>query len=100
LGHQVNRIAPIHSQTTPDRDDNLWQQARQRVSLRRHTLTSLALIAFFTAVWYFTGPYEGRDAYFWPILGWGIGLASHGFAASSSGAESAVEREYRKLSEK
>ena len=85
------------------KDPYLWRKAQMRASFKAHALAFVLVNVFLVGVWYFTGPYAGRDVYFWPVwplLGWGIGLASHGFAAYSSGAENAVEREYRKLSEK
>jgi hypothetical protein len=85
------------------KDPYLWRKAQMRAAFKAHALAFVLVNVFLVGVWYFTGPYAGRDVYFWPVwplLGWGIGLASHGFAAYSSGAENAVEREYRKLSEK
>lgn len=85
------------------KDPYLWRKAQMRAAFKAHALSYVLVNLFLIGVWLFTGPNEGRDVYFWPVwplLGWGIGLASHGFAAYSSGAENAVEREYRKLSEK
>ena len=85
------------------KDPYLWRKAQMRASFKVHALSYVLVNLLLIGVWYFTGPDRGHDVYFWPIwplLGWGIGLASHGFAAYSSGVENAVEREYRKLSEK
>lgn len=85
------------------KDPYLWRKAQLRASFKTHALTYLLVNALLLGVWYFTGPYQDHYHYFWPIwplLGWGIGLASHGFAAYNTSTENAVEREYRKLSEK
>lgn len=87
----------MHSQITPHRDETLWQQARQRVSLRRHALTVLVLIAFLTAVWCLTGP----RAIFWPAwaaLGMGTGLLVR-FLRTYFPQLGSVEQEYKKLAE-
>jgi hypothetical protein len=84
--------------TTPNHDELLWQQARQRVSLRWHALTSLALIAFLTAVWYLTGP----RFVFWPAwaaLGMGTGLLVRAMRTYFPQVGS-VEHEYQKLAQK
>jgi hypothetical protein len=49
-----------------------------RVAFRVHLGIYLSVIAFLIAVWALTGA-----GYFWPIwpaLGWGVGIAAHGFA--------------------
>lgn len=88
----------MHTQPNSNRDELLWQQARQRVSLRRHALTVLVLIAFLVAVWYLTGP----RAIFWPAwaaLGMGTGLLVR-FLRTYFPQLGSVEQEYQKLAEK
>lgn len=88
----------MNPQPTPHRDETLWQRARQRVSLRRHALTVLALIAFLTVVWSLTGP----RAIFWPAwaaLGMGTGLLVR-FLQINFPQVGSVEQEYQKLTEK
>ena len=46
---------------------------------RRHCLSYVMVMALLVAIWLLTSP----GGYFWPVwpmLGWGIGLASHGLA--------------------
>lgn len=80
-------------------DPRRWRMAQARASFKIHALTYAGVITLLWIIWALTTP----NSYVWPIwptLGWGIGLASHGFGAYSSGNENLVEREYRKLSEK
>lgn len=85
------------------KDPYLWRKAQMRASFKAHALSYVLVNLLLIGVWYFTGPGRGHNVYFWPVwplLGWGIGLSIHGFSAYSTGVENAVEREYRKLSEK
>ena len=53
-------------------------------SFRAHATSYLLVMALLVAIWLLTTP----GGYFWPIwpmLGWGIGLASHGLAARGRG---------------
>lgn len=81
------------------KDPFLWRKAQARASFKVHALVYVLVNLLLIVIWYFTSR-EARYSYFWPIwplLGWGIGLTSHGLAAYSKGGENAVEREYRKL---
>jgi hypothetical protein len=54
------------------------QQGRER-GIRAHATSYLLVMVMLVAIWLLTTP----GGYFWPIwpmLGWGIGLASHGLA--------------------
>jgi Domain of unknown function (DUF1707)/2TM domain len=54
-------------------------RARARAAFQRHLLWYLCINGLLVVIWALTG-----FGYFWPvwpILGWGIGLASHAFAA-------------------
>ena len=53
-------------------------------SFRAHATSYLLVMALLVTIWLLTTP----GGYFWPIwpmLGWGIGLASHGLAAREAG---------------
>lgn len=81
------------------KDPYLWRKAQARASFKVHAISYVLVNLGLIAVWYFTTR-RYPNVIFWPIfplLGWGIGLASHGFAAYGKGGENAVEREYRKL---
>lgn len=87
----------MNSETLPNRNETLWQQAHQRVAFRRKALTYSLLLLFLTAVWYFSNP----RAPFWPAwaaLGFGISLAMR-FVKAYFPQVGSVETEYRKLSE-
>ncbi len=54
-------------------------------SFRAHATSYLLVMALLVAIWALTSP----GGYFWPIwpmLGWGIGLASHGLAERNKAA--------------
>ena len=61
---------------------------------RRHFLSYAMVMALLVAIWLLTSP----GGYFWPVwpmLGWGIGVASHGLARSGwmgSGRKNAARR--------
>lgn len=81
------------------RDQELWKQARRRVSFRRHLTVYIIVNAFLWAMWLFTdnGRYEKTPWPIFPMLGWGIGLAFDFYGAYISNQATAVEREYEKL---
>lgn len=57
---------------------------RREKSFHAHATSYLLVMALLVAIWLLTTP----GGYFWPIwpmLGWGIGLASHGLAARGRG---------------
>lgn len=85
----------MNPETTPNRNEVLWHLAHRRVAFRRKALTSLGLILFLTAVWYFSNP----RAPFWPAwaaLGISIGLIVR-FVKAYFPTPNAAENEYQKL---
>ena len=74
-------------------DEDIREMARARVSFRIHAMVYVAVNLLLVVIWWLgsgRGPPTLADdsaAYFWPIwsmLGWGIGLAFHGFGAYGS----------------
>ncbi len=79
------------------KDELLWQVAKRRVafkgSLSAYVVVNLALIA----IWYVT---SGPGTYFWPfwpIMGWGIGVALQYAGAYHTHQLFSAEEEYKKL---
>ncbi|GAB3989258.1 hypothetical protein GCM10028807_13770 [Spirosoma daeguense] len=95
-------------ETTSDnqkRDPFLWKQAKARVGFKMHLRSYLIVNAGLWLIWAFTNFAIQREhsgsIFPWPIfplLGWGIGLASHYFTVYQRGSErSMIEEEYQKL---
>jgi hypothetical protein len=85
-----------------EKDKMLWKLAKKRVEFRRHLATYVVMNGFFWALWLFTDhkhEHEGVPWPFFPMLGWGIGLAFHFLGAYGyTGSKlSSVEKEYEKL---
>ncbi len=82
------------------RDNELWQIAKRRASFKISAFSYVAVNCFLMGIWYFT---SGPGSYFWPIwpiLGWGIGLATQYFHAYHGNNIFSVENEYQKLKNK
>ena len=89
-----------------ERNSYLWKQAKARVGFRMHLRSYTIVNTGLWLLWAFTTfafrSYTRADFVFpWPIfpmLGWGIGLASHYFHVYRGGNErSMIEEEYQKL---
>lgn len=96
------------TQSTPDRDEYLWRQVKARVGFRMHLRSYLIVNTGLWLIWAFSSfavnsfdPDHIRWIFPWPIfpmLGWGIGLASHYVHVYRGGSErSMIEEEYQKL---
>jgi len=92
--------------TTPDRDPYLWKQAKARVGFRMHLTSYLIVNAGLWLIWALSSFTMHSSGYFgfifpWPLfpmIGWGIGLASHYFHVYRGGSErDMIEQEYQKL---
>ncbi|SFE72466.1 2TM domain-containing protein [Spirosoma endophyticum] len=91
--------------TTPERDPYLWKQAKARVGFRMHLQTYLLVNAGLWLIWALTSfafQSSGHHGFifpwpFFPMIGWGIGLASHYFAVYRNREHNLIEEEYRKL---
>ncbi|WP_031525994.1 2TM domain-containing protein [Dyadobacter crusticola] len=82
------------------RDAVLWRKAKRRAAFKMHLRTYLIVNA---GLWllYLATSYPHLNVFPWPIfpmLGWGIGLASHYFTSYGNYDEdSLAKREYEKL---
>lgn len=89
----------------PERNPYLWKQAKARVGFRMHLRSYLIVNAGLWLIWAFSAfvfrSYTYANIFPWPIfpmLGWGIGLASHYFHVyRGSNERSMIEEEYQKL---
>jgi fatty acid desaturase len=75
---------------------------QQRQGFRRHALVFVLVNALLIAIWLATGITAGDGAWFpWPIfplIGWGIGLALHGWAVYGKGiTEADIQQEMNRL---
>lgn len=90
----------------PLTDEQITKMAKARVSFKVHALVYVVINLFLMAIWMMTSsdamPMYGSDSTigdYWPMwthLGWGIGLAFHGFAAYGPGPNM-LEREEAKI---
>lgn len=84
----------------PLTDEQITRMAKARVAFKMHALTYAAVNVFLAAVWFLTdGMQSSGDGGYWPIwthLGWGLGLAIHGFATYGP-ASNMQQREEAKL---
>jgi hypothetical protein len=92
--------------TNSDRDPYLWRKAKARVGFKMHLRTYFIINAGLWLIWAVSNfavrsSGHSSDLFPWPIfpmLGWGIGVASHYFSVYWSGNErNMVEEEYKKL---
>ena len=89
----------------PLTDDQIAKMAKARVSFKVHAFTYIVVNVFLMFIWMMTEPdrmpmNEGADlAGYWPMwthLGWGLGLAIHGFMVYGPGS-GMQEREEQKI---
>lgn len=86
---------------TPN-DTELRERAKRRVqarfSLVIHVATYIVVNAGLVTIWALTGAHY--PWFIWPLLGWGVGIASHVlayfFGPGSRGEDRAIERELRR----
>lgn len=87
-------------------DEQITKMAKARVSFKVHAFTYVIVNLFLMAVWMMTSdgapmhPGDGDWGWgdYWPMwthLGWGIGLAFHGFAAYGPGPGMVEQEEQR-----
>jgi hypothetical protein len=79
----TTREAPADDRDARREQRREWRRSRGRHgrygrgSLRAHAMSYAMVMAFLVLIWLLTSP---EHAYFWPVwpmMGWGIGLASH-----------------------
>ncbi|KRP09241.1 MAG: hypothetical protein ABR95_00275 [Sphingobacteriales bacterium BACL12 MAG-120813-bin55] len=83
-------------------DDKMWEMAEKRVGFRRHFFVYALINIIIISLWFFTSYKDADKGGYWfvfPLLGWGIGLAFHYWAAFHDDLSS-IEKEYQKLKEK
>jgi hypothetical protein len=84
----------------PLTDEQVTRMAKARVAFKMHLIVYLAVNVFLAAVWYLTrGDGSLPDNDYWPIwthLGWGLGLAIHGFTTYGPG-NNMLAREEEKI---
>lgn len=70
-------------------EDPLRREAERRadakLGFRTHALVYVLVNAGLLAINLLTSP--GTLWFYWPLIGWGVGLAAHGLAVYSGGAE-------------
>lgn len=87
-------------------DEDLRKIAKARVGFRMHALSYVVVNLLILASWFITSDTRrptfvdsaGGDYFWpvWPLLGWGVGLAMHGWGVYGAGKDW-EEREYEKL---
>lgn len=77
-------------------DDDIRAMAKARVGFRMHAIVYVAVNLLLVVIWWITSggsapSLRGDGAsYYWPIwphLGWGLGLALHGFGVYGAGQD-------------
>ena len=92
--------------SNPLTSEEIRKVAKARVSFRIHAAIYVIVNLFLAGIWFVTNLTSNADAsnpwYYWPIwphMGWGIGLAIHGYVAYGAGADW-ERREEEKLRKK
>jgi hypothetical protein len=95
----------------PLTDAQITRMAKARVAFKMHLITYVAVNLFLAAIWFVTSGghsptlMDNGESYYWPIwthLGWGLGLAIHGFTTYGPGGnmlqneEDKLRQQYRK----
>src|SRR5215210_2559373 len=79
-----NEQSSPYANSTSDmdsRDNELWRIAKRRAAFKISAFSYVTVNCMLIAIWYFT---SGPGSYFWPVwpmLGWGIGVATQYFHA-------------------
>ncbi len=101
---------PSASAAMPDlTDDQIRKMAKARVGFKVHAMVYVLVNVFLMLVWAFSGGMDGMHtdtgwggSSYWPMwthLGWGLGLAIHGFVVYGPGSDM-LEREERRIRER
>jgi len=77
-------------------DSRMYEEARERVKKKKdfygHLTTYVIVGIFFFVLNMLTSPFDWW--FYWPMLGWGIGLASHYFSAFGLPGAEALDEEW------
>ncbi|MEA3142989.1 MAG: hypothetical protein QOG31_313 [Thermoplasmata archaeon] len=85
-------------------DDEIAKLAKQRVGFKVHAMVYVLVNVFLAGVWFVASGGsrptfdDAGNGYYWPIwthLGWGLGLAIHGFMAIGPGQTMQAREEQR-----
>jgi hypothetical protein len=88
-------------------DEEVAKLAKQRVSFKVHATVYVLVNLFLAAIWALTSGrglpnfMDNSPSYYWPVwthLGWGLGLAIHGYFAIGAG-QGMQAREEKKIRE-
>ena len=86
----------------PLTDEQITRMAKMRVAFKTHAIVYVAVNLFLAAIWALTSDMQNIDinagggADYWPIwthLGWGLGLAIHGFTTYGPGSNMLAREE-------
>lgn len=79
------------------KDNDLWITAKRRAGFKISAFFYVAVNSVLVAIWFFS---LDTNTYFWPkwpLLGWGIGIATQYFHAYHGNEIFSVQKEYEKL---
>lgn len=86
----------------PLTDQQITRMAKARVAFKTHLVVYIAVNLFLAAIWLITRGGDSNsgspDGGYWPIwthLGWGLGLAIHGFTTYGPGSNMLQREEER-----
>lgn len=96
---ELNPLGRPEPTTVDQRRALAMRRIRAKRDLRIHLVVYLAVNMMLTTLWLIGG---GSTNFFWPIysiLGWGLGVAIHGYIVhvSDTPTEDQIQREMRRL---
>jgi hypothetical protein len=83
--------------TEQQKDEQLWEMAKARVSFRWSFVSYFFVNAFLVVIWFFTSDIRSYFWPIWPMMGWGIGIAFQYLRAYHGNEMSSTQQEYEKL---
>ncbi len=82
------------------KDNELWQIAKRRTAFKISAFSYVTVNLMLIAIWYFTSGPGSNFWPIWPILGWGLGIATQYFHAYHGSEIFSSQKEYEKLKNK
>ena len=79
-------------------DEDIRKMAKARVGFKSHLAVYVLVNLMLAGMWFVTRGNAGAGAYYWPVwthLGWGLGVALHGFFALGPGQGMQAREEAR-----